>query len=90
MSSAVFQINWICAHARQDRWKEQLKLVTSHMSWTIATFQSRKETWQNRAVSSAFPGPKSYALQHAAMWEKFALEAGDAFARTKNKLGIST
>ncbi|KAI5999465.1 hypothetical protein EDC04DRAFT_2584286, partial [Pisolithus marmoratus] len=57
----VYQINWLKARARRDRWKEEVSLVRHEMLWTGLWFKHHKNIWEKRALQSTEPGKGTYA-----------------------------
>ncbi|KAI5989846.1 hypothetical protein EDC04DRAFT_2588181, partial [Pisolithus marmoratus] len=70
-----YQINWLKARARRDRWKEEISLVRHEMLWTGLWFKHHKNIWEKRALHSMEPGKEAYANKQIGLWSDFAEKA---------------
>ncbi|KAI5982501.1 hypothetical protein EDC04DRAFT_2616638 [Pisolithus marmoratus] len=69
-----YQINWLKARARRDRWKEEVSLVRHEMLWTGLWFKHHKNIWEKRALQSTEPGKGAYANKQIELWRDFVSE----------------
>ena len=79
----VFQVNWLRAKARVDRWREEQTLVKHEMQWTILWFQNQANLWSERSKreDGNLPlGHKSYAAKQEKLWNAFQRKALERFS----------
>lgn len=75
----VYRVNWLKAKARWQRWDEELNLVKHEMGWTVSWFQNKKDEWDRRYHQATKPGHQAYAQRQVLLWERFELDAQNAF-----------
>lgn len=78
----MYHVNYLCAKARQDRWREEKVNLESEMSCTHRYFLYMAEAWKLRG--SGLPdrnGRDCYAYKQACNWGQLA---------TYVELGIAT
>ena len=62
------------------RWAEELLLVEHEMEWTTRYFIHRARLWKDRFDDQETElGPKAYAAQQKAQWQRLAGEADRLF-----------
>ncbi|KAG1765578.1 hypothetical protein EDD22DRAFT_845369 [Suillus occidentalis] len=74
-----YTVNWLKAKARWQRWEEELSFVQHEMGWIVSWFQHKKDEWHRRYQQATKPGHQAYAWQQVLLWEKFELDAQNAF-----------
>ncbi|KAG2049659.1 hypothetical protein BDR06DRAFT_893341 [Suillus hirtellus] len=74
-----YRVNWLKAKARWQRWEEELSLVQHEMGWTVGWFQQKKDEWHRRYHQAKKAGHQEYAQRQVLLWEKFELDAQNAF-----------
>ncbi|KAI6018871.1 hypothetical protein EDC04DRAFT_2607677 [Pisolithus marmoratus] len=75
LMAEFYQINWLKARARRDRWKEEVLLVRHEMLWTSLWFKHHKNIWEKRALQSTKPGKEAYANKQIGLWSDFDKKA---------------
>ncbi|KIK72605.1 hypothetical protein PAXRUDRAFT_45770, partial [Paxillus rubicundulus Ve08.2h10] len=69
--SEFHRINWLCAKAVQDQWKEEVELIKSEVWWTINFFDSKSRQWEKLGMQSwewGAVGHAVYATREAAIY----------------------
>lgn len=90
-SHTVYRVAWLRAKARRDRWQEELTLLPDEMLWTVLTFLHHSQQWTSRegqAQQQALRGHQAYAARQAAMWKKFAEDAGKRFRELRESIAM--
>lgn len=80
--NSVYRVHWLRAHARHERWAEELSITSHEMVWIQRYFTYRAECWMGRAAevnSGSFPGAAAYARRQAASWVKIAATSAKLF-----------
>jgi hypothetical protein len=78
--SPVYQVNFLRAKARHDRWEEELKIVCHEMKWCVLYFQHQKRMWEGWAQECGMQaGHKAYAHKQIFLWQRFAEEGEHKF-----------
>ncbi|KAI6018405.1 hypothetical protein EDC04DRAFT_2902121 [Pisolithus marmoratus] len=75
LMAEFYQINWLKARARRDRWQEEVLLVRHEMLWTSLWFKHHKNIWEKRALQSTEPGREAYANKQIGLWSDFDKKA---------------
>jgi len=89
LMTTVYQVNWLQASARFNRWDEEVDLLQKEMTWTTAFFANRQSKWRNilrsmeeRMVTDSSltcRGLKSYAHKQIHIWSQFECMAQKSF-----------
>ena len=94
----VYQVNWLRARSRRDRWREELSVTQHEMVWVLLWLQNEVGVWSAHAMKMPnSPGLVAYAHQLASNWKclaKFALtrflnlKLSDVFRYNEISLGF--
>ena len=80
----VYQVSWLWAKARCDRWHEELRLVELEMGWTVDWFKWREIQWMERLQQvqddKRAPGMDSYCHKQVALWMTLVKQASEQFS----------
>ena len=76
---AVYQVNFLRAKARYDRWDEELKIVQHKMQWCVLYFEHKMQEWGERAWVAIGEGLRAYAHKQVALWDAFAIDGKHHF-----------
>ncbi|KAH6888763.1 hypothetical protein BKA70DRAFT_1235295 [Coprinopsis sp. MPI-PUGE-AT-0042] len=80
----LYQVNWLRAKSRAERWCEEHQLLTCEMGWVLNFFSFKTDqckAWAN--LKQGFPGHVAYARRRAEMWRVLGVHAERQFQRTK-------
>ncbi|PPR01280.1 hypothetical protein CVT24_005956 [Panaeolus cyanescens] len=79
------RVHWLRARALDQRWKEEVKLLSCEMEWTVRFFQHRWKEWRSAARNSNTSLPAAaYALRKRNSWLKLAVQADILFKQTNS------
>jgi hypothetical protein len=79
---SVQRVNWLRAKARNQRWEEEITIVTNEMCWTQLWFQNQVDVWEERrrvALLHSSQGHQVYAAKQVWVWIQFLEDAKKAF-----------
>jgi hypothetical protein len=92
----VYQVNWLRASARFNRWDEEVDLLQCEMTWTTAFFANKQRKWRHilqgmeeRMVtgsSLAYRGLESYAHKQIHIWSQFEHTAERSFQKLEKNV----
>ncbi|KAK7436554.1 hypothetical protein VKT23_019108 [Stygiomarasmius scandens] len=75
-----YKVNYLKAHARWQRWKEEKVIVRKEMQWRIQWFEHAASTWHQRAQKPDIClGARCFALAETERWKNFADRSRKAF-----------
>ena len=74
---------WLRAHARKQRWDEELELVQFEMECTIRSFARKAEEWEKWRDLGSTPGHIAFACRQRAMWLSLREHAAAAFSTAR-------
>ncbi|KIK73817.1 hypothetical protein PAXRUDRAFT_177423, partial [Paxillus rubicundulus Ve08.2h10] len=60
--SSFYCVNWLCAKAVQDQWKEEVELIKSEVQWTVNFFNSKFRQWEKLGMQSQEWGVVGHAV----------------------------
>ncbi|TEB13098.1 hypothetical protein FA13DRAFT_1798560 [Coprinellus micaceus] len=81
----LHRVMWLWKWAVQDRWTEELELLTCEMEWTKNYFKHKEREW--RDIGREHRGGKSaFAHQQEEMWRHLFKYAGRIFGPLGNEL----
>jgi hypothetical protein len=84
---AVLRVNFAKAHARMERWREELELVPEEMRRSIQYTIWKAAWWKEQAERRDIPGTRSYAMREASLWLRFGRKLTDSWTPTLKRLG---
>lgn len=75
-------MHWLRARALNQRWHEEVVLVTYEMQWTVCYFLHKCKEWREGAHNpEASPGARAYAIRQGRRWQLLADGADFLFTR---------
>ncbi|KII83090.1 hypothetical protein PLICRDRAFT_119855, partial [Plicaturopsis crispa FD-325 SS-3] len=83
----LYEVHWLKAKARADRWNEEFNIIWSEMDWTVRYFRHQGDIWVERtrvAQEEGKQGSAAYGARQAAMWAKFCSQARMVFHDAKS------
>ena len=80
----VYQVSWLRAKARYQRWAEEIHLVKLEMQWTINWFRHQERCWEERSEclldEEREEGLQSYCHKQMALWRALGDDAKQRFS----------
>ncbi|KAJ2923084.1 hypothetical protein H1R20_g14010, partial [Candolleomyces eurysporus] len=73
----LYQISWLRAKARKDRWEEEVSLLQSEIGWAADFFKFKADEWDRLSLTSDSEGKQCYAGAQKEMWSLLQEEATD-------------
>lgn len=74
-------MQWFCAEAEMQHWREGWEFKQADFMRTIASFQRMSAVWDELARSSNTPGPIAYASKQSAMYLEMERHAKELFSK---------
>ncbi|KAI6154969.1 hypothetical protein BKA82DRAFT_4010664 [Pisolithus tinctorius] len=71
-----YRVNWLCTKVLQDRWEEELELLTLETGWTQKFFLHKEKFWSGRHMEALAVGNTGFACYSARQSQMYQDLAG--------------
>ncbi|KAG9221999.1 hypothetical protein CCMSSC00406_0009207 [Pleurotus cornucopiae] len=86
MMKEFYQINYLRAKARHDRWEEEMMLLKKEVTWTLAWFTYQADWWKVKGESDErqlSTGQQAFCRKMTAKWRDFRRRGVQAIQQSK-------
>jgi len=71
MIGPVYRVHWLRAKAKQDRWSEEMELITAEQGWTHTFFRNRADCWEEKTSEASLASDGSLACYAARQYDMY-------------------